>query len=305
MQDPGHSPASRTVRPPVTAVVPAAGLGTRLRPLSDAIPKEMLPVGRRLVLERIVVELEAAGIRHIVLVVSPAKQERFRAHFGARSGGVEFTYIVQPEMRGLGDAVLRAGPIVEDTFIVALGDAVFEEPTPGAVTRRLIDAAAASEAAVGLVVHRVAPENLSRYGVVRPMTSLVADGGAVIAISDIVEKPAAHEAPSDLAAAARYVVTHEVFEALRATPADARGELQLTHALQRLLRQGCGGVAVPLQTGERRHDIGAFDSYFRAFLAFALADEEYGDALRRELAAGREGVSQQEGAEQASKQFIS
>jgi UTP--glucose-1-phosphate uridylyltransferase len=264
----------------------------------------MLPVGRRLVLEWIVAELEAAGIRHVVLVVSPAKQERFRAHFGSRWGGVELSYIVQPEMRGLGDAVLRAAPAVEDSFVVALGDAVFEEPEPGAVTRRLIGTTAATGAAVGLAVHRVPPENLSRYGVVRPMTSVAGNGAVSIPISDIVEKPAAQEAPSDLAAAARYAVTGEVFEALRATAPDARGELQLTHALQRLLRQGRRGVAVPLQPGERRHDIGAFDSYFCAFLSFALTDPECGDALRRDLIAlcGTEG---QEGAGRTSKKPIS
>jgi UTP--glucose-1-phosphate uridylyltransferase len=282
MEDEGNTVASPDGYRPVTAVIPAAGLGTRLRPLSDAIPKEMLPVGRQPVLERIVRELAAAGIRHIALILSPVKEGSIRGYFGDQRDGIDFSYILQPEMRGLGDAVLRAEAVAGDAFVIALGDAVFEEHMPGDVTRRLIDAVAASGAAVGLAVHRVAPENISRYGVVRPAAP-VAEGAAIIPLSDIVEKPAAHEAPSDLAAAARYVVTREVFDALRATSPDARGELQLTHALQRLLRQGRTGVAVPLRSTERRHDIGAFDSYFRAFLTFALADPEYGDGLRRSL----------------------
>jgi UTP--glucose-1-phosphate uridylyltransferase len=283
MQDEGNTVATPGRHRPVTAVVPAAGHGTRLRPLSDAVPKEMLPLGRRPVLEHIVLELEAAGIQHIVLVLSPAKMESIRSYFGGRrSTRVEFSYVLQPEMRGLGDAVLRAEAMVGDTFVVALGDAVFEEATPGAVTRRLIDAAAAAGAAVGLAVHQVPRESLSRYGVVRPSVA-VTQGATVVPISDIVEKPAAHEAPSDLAAAARYVVTREIFDVLRATPPDPRGEIQLTHALQHLLREGRTGIAVPLQSTERRHDIGAFDSYFRAFLTFALADKELGEGLRRDI----------------------
>jgi UTP--glucose-1-phosphate uridylyltransferase len=241
----------------------------------------MLPVGRLPVLERIVSELEAAGIRHVALVLSPAK-ESIRSYFGGRRGSVEFSYIVQPEMLGLGDAVLRAEDVAGESFVIALGDAVFEEPTVGGVTRRLIDAVASRGATVGLAVQRVAPENISRYGVVRPSSAGSTDWADVVPISDIVEKPSAREAPSDLAAAARYVVTRDVFAALRETPPDARGEIQLTHALQRLLRQGRTGVAVPLRSAERRHDIGAFDSYFRAFLAFALADPEFGERLRRD-----------------------
>jgi UDP-N-acetylglucosamine diphosphorylase / glucose-1-phosphate thymidylyltransferase / UDP-N-acetylgalactosamine diphosphorylase / glucosamine-1-phosphate N-acetyltransferase / galactosamine-1-phosphate N-acetyltransferase len=92
----------------VVAIVPAAGLGTRLRPLSDAIPKEMLPVGRALALERIVAELRAAEIERIVFVVSPAKEPFLRKHFGE-----SFGYALQPEMRGLGDAILQARPFAE------------------------------------------------------------------------------------------------------------------------------------------------------------------------------------------------
>jgi UTP--glucose-1-phosphate uridylyltransferase len=284
MYDVGNTDASSVGDRPITAVVPAAGLGTRLRPLSDAIPKEMLPVGRQPVLEHIVLELEAAGIRHIVVILSPAKEERIRSYFGKQRGAIEFTYIVQPQMLGLGDAVLRAEGIVREAFVIALGDAVFEETAPGGVTRRLIDAFIETGSGVGLAVQRVAPENISRYGVVRPSAPTV-QGAALVPISDIIEKPAIQEAPSDLAAAARYVVTCDVFDALRATPPDARGELQLTHALQRLLRQGHHGVAVPLRSEEKRHDIGAFDSYFRAFLRFALADSEYGNEFRRSATA--------------------
>lgn len=269
---------------PTTALIPAAGFGTRLRPLTDAIPKEMLPVGGRLALERIVDEMRAAGMRRIIFVLSPAKEAPIKRRFGEGDEGIAFSYVLQPEMRGLGDAVLRAEPLLVDAaapFVVALGDAVFEEPRQGMLTRRLAEAfAAAGNAAVGLAVQRVPRERISRYGVVKPAPGAAKDGTAPFAIEDIVEKPAPEEAPSDYAAAARYVVTSDVFAVLRATPPGKGGEVQLTDALRTLLARGGTGIAVPLQAGEIRHDIGGLDSYYRAFAAFALADPEHGAGLR-------------------------
>jgi len=267
-----------------TAVVPAAGFGTRLRPLSESIPKEMLPVGRYLALERIVGELAAAGMRRVVFVLSPAKEHFIRERFGDGREGVSFIYVLQPEMRGLGDAILQAESALRpgEPFVVALGDAVFEEAQPGDLVRRLVRACAEQGAGVALAVQRVPEERISRYGVVAPAPDSPADG-PFLAITDIVEKPAPHEAPSAFAAAARYVVPGEVFDAIRATPPGKGGEVQLTDALRALLRAGSGGVAVPLQVGEARHDIGGLDSYFRAFVTFALADPEHGEGLRAHL----------------------
>lgn len=265
---------------PRVAVIPAAGFGTRLRPLTDALPKEMLPVGRRLALEHIVAEMKGAGMERLVFVLSAVKEPLIRARFGEGDGdGLRFAYVLQPEMRGLGDAVLQAAPVVEDApFVVALGDAVFEEPTPGALITRLLEAFLSENAAVGLAVQRVPRERLSRYGVVQPIGASA--GGAVLPINDIIEKPSPEEAPSDYAAAARYVLSPEVFAALRHTPPGRGGEIQLTDALRALLQAGRRGVAVPLAADEARHDIGGLDSYFRAFAAFALRDADHGEALR-------------------------
>lgn len=282
--------APATAGAPFVAVVPAAGLGTRLRPLttSGALPKEMLPVGRKLALERIVEEMIAAGAGRVVFVLSPAKEALVRQHFGS---GENFVYVRQPEMRGLGDAVLRAagavtsvnakvGAAAPQRFVVALGDAVFEEPAPGGLTRRLWDATARANADVGLVVRRVAHEHLSRYGVVRPAGGASADDvAAPFPISDIVEKPHPDQAPSPWAAAARYVLSPDVFAVLKSTPPAASGEVQLTDALRTMLAQGGVGVAAPLRAGEVRHDLGGLDGYFRAFAAFALQDPDHGPAL--------------------------
>ena len=179
--------------PPLcVGVIPAAGLGTRLRPLtSGALPKEMLPVGRKLALERIVDELRAAGVTRIVFVLSPAKEDLIRRHFGDAAEDATFVYVLQPEMRGLGDAVLRARSAVGAAarFVVALGDAVFEEPETGGLTRRLWDATADADAAVGIAVQRVPPERISRYGVVKPAARRMAppapnSGGARNSVGD-------------------------------------------------------------------------------------------------------------------------
>lgn len=258
----------------VVAIVPAAGLGTRLRPLSDAIPKEMLPVGRALALERIVAELRAAGIERIVFVVSPQKEGFLRNHFGAGFG-----YALQPEMRGLGEAILRARPLAEGAsqLLIALGDAVFDEPELGGLTRRVLS----TSAPVSIAVQRVARERLSKYGVVAPALS-VGEGTETgpFPIRDIVEKPAPDEAPSDFAVTARYALPDTLFGVLEKTPPAQNGEVQLTDALRTLLHSGVPGCAVPLLPGETRHDIGGFETYFKAFITFAINDPEYGAALR-------------------------
>lgn len=269
----GVEPPARWERPfamSVVAIVPAAGFGSRLKPLSDAIPKEMLPVGRRLALERIVAELQAAGTDRIVFVVSPQKEGFIRKHFGEGFG-----YALQPEMKGLGDAVLRARLEARGAtrLLVALGDAVFEEPELGGITRRLL----AAQAPLAIAVQRVPPERLSRYGIVAPTDRVE---GAWFPISGILEKPTPEEAPSDFAVTARYLLPESLFSVLETTQPGKGGEIQLTDAIRTLLQTGTPGVAVPLQPGETRHDIGGFETYFKAFVTFALQDPDYGAALR-------------------------
>ncbi len=287
------SSSHEVVPVPSVCVVPAAGLGTRLRPLTAGVlPKEMLPVGRKLALEHIVDELSAAGITRIIFVLSPAKEEIIRRHFGdGDAGGIHFVYALQPEMRGLGDAILCARPFLEDSvaFAIALGDAVFEEPSPGTLMRRLLQTFTAEQAAVGLAVQRVDKERISRYGVVRPTQEQQADKD-FLHIDDIVEKPSPEEAPSDLAAAARYVVGAEALGILERTPPAKNGEVQLTDALRTMLHSGGAGVATPLRSREIRHDLGGLDSYFKAFVTFALRDPDYGGDLRGWLEARRNDV---------------
>ncbi len=272
-----------------TAIVPAAGLGSRMRPLSDAVPKELLPLGRRTALQHLVSELTAAGINRIVFVTSPAKESLLRGAFGDRDSETRaaFAYALQHSMRGLGDAIGQARSLVEEDapVLVALGDAVIRETVIGGLTARLIASCASDPRTVGLAVQRVPPEKISRYGIVDPVSPEGRRDGDFFAIRGVVEKPKPEHAPSDFAAAARYVLPFATFATLLATPPDAKGEVQLTDALRALLAAGHPGVAVPLRPDEARHDIGGFDSYFRAFAQFALADSEFGPGFRCELSA--------------------
>ncbi|MES2465398.1 MAG: sugar phosphate nucleotidyltransferase, partial [Armatimonadota bacterium] len=237
-------------------------------------------------LEQIVTEMQAAGITKIVFILSPVKEPLIRGRFGDfdKEAGTTFAYVLQHEMKGLGDAILQAeGDVPSDRpFVVALGDAVFEEPQIGGLTRRLVTAAAEADAAVGLTVQRVPRERISKYGVVKPASG-TDSSGASFRITDIVEKPAPEDAPSDYAATARYVVSPDVFAVLRETKPGKGGEIQFTDAMRSLLAAGRTGVAVPLQPDEARHDLGGLESYFKAFAAFALADPDYGASLRAYL----------------------
>jgi UTP--glucose-1-phosphate uridylyltransferase len=108
-------------------------------------------------------------------------------------------------------------------------------------------------------------------------------GGEVFELADVIEKPSAQEAPSNLAIAARYVFAPAIFTALERTPAGKNGEIQLTDAIRLIIQEGGKVLGMRLRKEERRFDIGNYDAYFRAFVEFALADEKYGAGLRKFL----------------------
>jgi len=238
------------------AVVPVAGRGTRLLPLTRAVPKELLPLDGKPIVEHVVDELHAAGVDRIALVTRAGKGA-IEDHFDDR----RIVAVRQGEPRGLGDAVACAQTLSSGgPFVVALGDCVYR--TPAVVTALLAAHAAEPDAAAVIAVERVAPERISRYGVV------ALDGDRVV---DVVEKPAPRDAPSDLAIAARYLLTPAIFAALREVAPDASGEIGLTPALAALARAGERVLAVELPPGERRYDIGDVRSYTETFVEFALA----------------------------------
>jgi UTP--glucose-1-phosphate uridylyltransferase len=271
-----------------TAVVPVAGLATRLRPLSLGVPKGLLPVAGRPVIGRIVDELVACGIERVVLVTGGGR-EGFEAQF-AGVARPEIVFAEQPRPQGLGDAILCAAPKLDAPFAIALGDALLGRgERPARVVERLA-AAVEGGAVVAVAVEEVAAADVSRYGIVVPSDPAAAaahadavaaarGGDAAVApfpIAAVVEKPAPNVAPSRLAVAGRYAATPALLDALRDTAPGAGGEIQLADALAAL----DGVVGVRLEPGEERFDVGNVPGYCAAFVEYALSDAELGPALR-------------------------
>ncbi len=269
------------------AVLPAAGLGTRLRPLTQAFPKELLPVGRKPVLAHIATELLGAGITEALFIISERKPQ-IRGFFGESyeddvTGGVlHCSYTVQEQQRGLGDALLYAADWTEgEPFVVAFGDCLIDAPNSSAPLRRLMAAHQNEGSDATVLTEQVAWEKVVRYGVLAPAEPQPDVPTEPFALADIVEKPAPQDAPSRNVVAARWILAPAIFDILRRTPLDARGELNLTDAVRTLKREGGRLWAVPLRSGEFRRDIGNFETFYAAFLRAALTDPEFGASARR------------------------
>ena len=282
------------------AIVPVAGLGTRLLPATKSQPKEMLPVGRKPVVQYVVEELTRVGMKRVLFITGPGKtsienhfdldvelvqtlresgKEDLLAELEYERATVQYFYTRQRQLLGLGHAVLCARSFVGDQpFVVALGDSIIGMNAESDVVRRMIQCYEEKNAAAVIAFEEVAPEDVNDYGIAQPRTN-----DELFEIVDLVEKPAPRDAPSNLAIAARYVLSPAVFDALSVTRRGKGGEIQLTDAIRAVIRGGGTAYGVRLRPGERRYDIGNFDSYFEAFVAFALADPKFGPALKRRL----------------------
>jgi UTP--glucose-1-phosphate uridylyltransferase len=209
-----------------------------------------------------------------VLVTAGRGRTAFAAHF-ADSRGPEMVCVDQPAPLGLGDAILRAAPVLDGPFVIALGDALLGRGAPAGTVRRLV-AAVEAGASAAVAVEEVPAEDTCHYGIVAPSGQ-----GDPFPVAGVVEKPAPAQAPSRLAIAGRYAATPALLEALRATPPGADGEVGLSDALSAL----DGVVGVRLAPGEERLDVGTVAGYCAAFVEYALSDAELGPALRARAAA--------------------
>ena len=295
------------VQPTTKAIVPAAGLGTRLLPATKSQPKEMLPVGRKPVVQYVVEELQAAGLNQI-LIITGRRKRVIEDHFDAdpqlvsalEQAGNEtmladlaylepnsrFFYTRQSPPRGLGHAIsLGAEFVGDDDCVVALGDSLIAAEDPAAPLRAMIDAHRDLGAAATVAVEKVALEEAFRYGIVSTADGTEPPPGEPVAMTDIVEKPSRGTAPTTMAVAARYVFSPVIFESLNRTLPDRRGEIQLTDAIKLLIQMGEPVYAWLLAPDQRRYDVGNFESYFRTFIDFCLADERYGYIVRKYIRA--------------------
>ena len=280
------------------AIVPVAVQGTRLLPSTKSQPKEMLPVGRKPVVQYVVEELVQSGVQRVLFVTGPGKTS-IENHFDInaeliaflRETGkeelleeleferqtVQYFYTRQRRQLGLGHAVLCARPLVgEQPFIVALGDSIIGLHAQSDILRRMLEEFGRGGADAVIAFEAVPREDVVHYGIAKPRNPAL----PVFELADIVEKPSVAEAPSTLAVAARYVFAPRIFDLLERTPPGKGGEIQLTDAIRMLIQQGAKVLGIRLSQNERRFDIGNFESYFRAFVEFALHDPRYGTQLR-------------------------
>jgi UTP--glucose-1-phosphate uridylyltransferase len=283
------------------AVIPAAGFGTRFLPATKVLPKEMLTVIDKPLIQWTVEEAVGSGLDKIGVVTSRGKSI-FEDHFDrspeleaflARkkkddlleevrriAGLAEFAYIRQPEALGLGHAILMAETFVAgEPFAALTPDDIYDASPP--CTRQLIDVFQERKATV-IVLGRIDAEGTTKYGVIKPKP--ISD--RVFQVLDMAEKPGPEKAFSDLGILGRYVFTPEIFQAIKKTPPDQRGEIQITDAIKLLLEsQPVYGV---LFEG-RRYDCGDKFGFLEATVNLALKRPEFGDRFRellRSLAAG-------------------
>jgi UTP--glucose-1-phosphate uridylyltransferase len=278
------------------AVIPAAGYGTRFLPVTKAIPKEMIPIVDKPVIQYIVEEALQSGIEEILIITGHGKraiEDHFDTnidlelqlrqqgkdqllHLVQDISSINIHYIRQKHMRGLGDAIRCAESFIDnEPFAVLLGDDVVYNPEQPAL-KQMMDAFSRLGATM-LGCQEVPQELVSRYGIVQGQPT---DDDRVVKLIDMVEKPAVDEAPSRLAALGRYILTPDIFEILRRVQPSKGGEIQLTDALRLMADR----EAVYAYTfSGRSYDTGNKLGFLKATVEYALRREDLGEAFREYL----------------------
>ena len=278
------------------AIIPAAGLGTRFLPMTKAIPKEMLPVVDKPVIQYVVEECVESGIEEILIVIGSGKRA-IEEHFGRSAeferelverGKLEISheirrisemanihYVWQSELKGLGDAVLCGKAFCGDEpFALLLGDTIVESADPDRpVLRQLLEIHDEQDASV-VALEEVPDEKVSRYGIAGG--SEIRDG--LIKIDRLVEKPSKEEKPSNLAIASRYLFQPEIFASLKQTQRGKNNEIQLTDAMSSLLSQH---NIYGLSFKGRRYDISNKLDFLKTNFEFGLKSHDLADELRK------------------------
>lgn len=284
------------------AVIPAAGLGTRMLPVTKSQPKEMLPVLNKPAIQYVVEEASLSGFDQILIITSRTKKvmedhfdrnlelQRALKEKGAHEAMeelkaiedlAELFYLRQKEQKGLGDAILCAENYVNnEPFAVLLGDDIITGKVPA--IKQLWEANKRVKAPV-VALEEVPEDHVERYGIVE-LGEEVEPG--LFRLKSVVEKPKKEEAPSRMAIMGRYILDHDIFTWLRTAEAGVGGELQLTDSLSNYIRtKGLYGLVVK----GLRVDIGSIEDWLKANLEMALMDENlkgkvksYLDGLREE-----------------------
>ena len=275
------------------AIIPAAGLGSRLLPNTKSIPKEMLPLVDKPVIQYIVEEAVAAGVEEILIITnrgknpiedyfdySPDLEDRLIRDGKLKDAKIvhevadmaDVFFLRQKETKGLGHAVWRAKSFVgNEPFAILLGDDIMLSETP--VLKQLVEAAEANECSA-IAVREVSDELITKYSSVKLQRDL---GKGVYEISDMNEKPTLEEKLSNFAIMGRYVLTPAIFDILEHTAPGRNNEIQLTDGMKELCHKE-KMCAVDFEG--RRYDTGNLKGYLESIIDFALKNDEAGEWLR-------------------------
>lgn len=286
------------------AVIPVAGLGTRMLPATKAMPKEMLPVVDRPLIQYVVNEAIAAGIKEIVLVTHASKnsiENHFDTSFELEAQlerrvkrqlleevqsicpkGVTIIGVRQAQAKGLGHAILCAQPVVgNEPFAVLLPDVIMDDASANLSQDNLAEMVNIfDETQVGqIMVEGVPHEMVNQYGIADVNGHELKPGGSV-PLKQLVEKPAIDEAPSNLAVVGRYILPAEIWPLLSKTPVGAGDEIQLTDAIAMLMSEQT--VNAYYMKG-KSHDCGNKQGYMQAFVEFGLRHPVVGEGFKQYL----------------------
>lgn len=273
------------------AVIPAAGLGTRLRPLTLAMPKETLPIVDKPAIHHIMSSLKIAGIEDVI-IVSGYKKHALMDYFSTPEAeltqetkelnGLNFLFTTQANAIGIADAIGRAKALVgNEPFVVIFGDTIIDPPT---FLKEIIDEhtnVKTNDKKLAATVGVMNVEDVERWGIVKISDEKI---GRCFKVLDMVEKPKKEEAPSNLAISGCYVFEPVIFEAIRETlkrPPGAKGEYQITDSMRILLKNGFSIFALPL--GIAHYDLGTLEDYVATFVEFAFRHDKFGPIVKERL----------------------
>lgn len=282
------------------AVLPVAGLGTRFLPATKAQPKEMLPLVDKPLVQYAVEEVTASGIPIVIFVTGRGKKaiedhfdvsleleqelagrnkEELRDQMRSISGLLQIVYVRQKFPKGLGHAILTAKDLVGDEpFAVLLSDDVIDSRVP--CLKQMMAVYERYGTSV-VAIQRVPRSAVSSYGIIRGRPVREKSwGGRLFQIDDMVEKPSPGDAPSNLAIIGRYLLTPAIFRELESTRPGSGGEIQLTDALRRLLKQE---PVYGLEFEGRRHDAGSKQGFLQATVEMALKRPDLATEFRKYL----------------------
>jgi len=277
------------------AVIPAAGLGTKFLPATKAQPKEMLPIIDKPAIQYVVEEAVDSGIDDILIIIGRGKRaiedhfdrnidlENYLQQSGSTDAYNEIRrigdmanihFIRQKEVSGLGSAILYAAQhIGSEPFAVLLGDSIIQSVIP--VTQQLIDIYEQYRHSI-VAVEEVPDEKIGRFGIIdgKPVNDSIRD------IAKLVEKPEIKKSPSNLAIAGRYILTPEIFKSIEKTPPDKNNEIQLTDALQILLKRE---PIYSYQIEGKRYDLGTKIDFIKTNIDFSLRRPEFAAEIKKYL----------------------